>query len=632
MKLRILAIMVFLGCALGAKAQGVPYAVTPPAPGSTLTFCVYPATGNPCTNTQPIYTNATLTTLLPQPVNIGAGGNLLFYVAPGTYQVQISGRPDSYIVLAAGGATPNSAGIPTANGNIFYATNYGVKADSYAVFDAVCTNGSAIVTSATAHFQTVAKIRVGQTMWTVAGGGIGNGPQSMAKTTVLSIDSDSQIHANANGNASCGATQVLIWGDDDTAAINAAWTAVLAGTNCGTLVLPAGAMMVSAGVFNAQLPTICASQVQDNAVSVQGQGWQTTAFFPTPDFDLTTCSGGGKVGCFGPGNIQLSNFQINGFGLPQTTVPNTTATLIKVSTPTLMTNVTCFYFAFQDPNVTGINVNSAGDYWMFAPQFAQCGSIGPVFGGSQPVGPIIAPYVVPGNGASPSIGGTSPGTDFYSGSFGGSGVNECGQITTGFAHFFGADMFPGAEACVQGGNATFTGTVLSHNQGIAGRAALKLTSSAIVFASNSSFTDTGAGEFSVSVDATSSFSDGCGNIFSGPINVAAGGKFLPCFGYTYPTGSVLQLVGAAGTGACATITTITGNILVGSLKCTGTTGASTITLTPGTTAVNGFRCNADDLTTNANLPHQTGNSQTTCVLTVASVTQNDVIAFQVEPY
>ncbi len=532
----------------------------------------------------------------------------------------------------SGGATPNSPGIPTANGNIFYATNYGVKADSYAVFDGVCTNGSPVVTSATAHFQTVAKIKVGQTMWMVAGGGIGNGPQSMAKTTVLSIDSDTQIHANANGNASCGSSQVIVWGDDDTAALNTMWAAATAGTNCGSVILPAGAMMISAGVMNTQLPTNCLTQVLDNAINIRGTGWQTTAFFPTPDFDLTTCTGGGKLDCITPGNVQISDFQINGFGLPTTTVSNTTAVLLNVASPSFLTGIACFYFAFQDANLTGVQVNSGGDFWMYSPQFAQCGAKGPVFGGSQPVGPVIGAYVVPGNGTSPTISATSPGTDFYSGSWGGSGVNECGQIVTGFAHFFGSDMFPGAGTCVQGGTATFSGTILSHNQSIAGRAALKLTSSAVAFASNSSFLDPGTGEFSVSVDSTSSFTDGCGNSFTGPINVASGGKFFPCPGQVYPASSVLQLVGATGTGACATITTITGSILSGSLKCTGTTGASTITLTPGTTAVNGFRCNADDLTTNANLPHQTGNSQTTCVLTVASVTANDVIVFQVAPY
>lgn len=83
----------------------------------------------------------------------------------------------------------------------------------------------------------------------------------------------------------------------------------------------------------------------------------------------------------------------------------------------------------------------------------------------------------------------------------------------------------------------------------------------------------------------------------------------------------------SGTGACATITTQLGGAWVGSAKCTGTTGASTLTITPGATAPNGWVCAVQDQTTRANLFQQTSFTTTTCVLTVSSVTANDVFVF-----
>lgn len=85
--------------------------------------------------------------------------------------------------------------------------------------------------------------------------------------------------------------------------------------------------------------------------------------------------------------------------------------------------------------------------------------------------------------------------------------------------------------------------------------------------------------------------------------------------------------GLSGTGACATITTQSGGSWAGSAKCTGTTGASTLTITPGTTAAHGWVCDVQDETTRANLFQQTSHTTTTCVLTITSVTQNDVFVF-----
>lgn len=85
--------------------------------------------------------------------------------------------------------------------------------------------------------------------------------------------------------------------------------------------------------------------------------------------------------------------------------------------------------------------------------------------------------------------------------------------------------------------------------------------------------------------------------------------------------------GLTGTGACGTITTQSGGSWAGTAKCTGSTGASTLTITPGTTAPHGWVCYVQDQTTPANLFQQTSNNATTCVLTAASITSNDVFVF-----
>lgn len=90
--------------------------------------------------------------------------------------------------------------------------------------------------------------------------------------------------------------------------------------------------------------------------------------------------------------------------------------------------------------------------------------------------------------------------------------------------------------------------------------------------------------------------------------------------------------GLSGTGACLTITTQSGGAWAGSAKCTGTTGAATLTITPGTTAPNGWICNVQDETTRGNLFQQTSHTTTTCVLTVTSVTQNDVFVFSASAF
>ena len=102
--------LAFLVASSALHAQGIPYAVTPPAPNAMISVCTAPATGNPCTNNIPVYGDAAMTQLLSQPINLGTTGNFMFFYAPTSapIDVQISGRPDQ--IIAGGGGTLSSPG------------------------------------------------------------------------------------------------------------------------------------------------------------------------------------------------------------------------------------------------------------------------------------------------------------------------------------------------------------------------------------------------------------------------------------------------------------------------------------------------------------------------------------------
>jgi hypothetical protein len=89
-----------------ANAQGTPYQIHPVAQaGTILRVCGFPATGNPCSNVSAIFSDAGLSLPVPNPIVMGSG-SIIFFVASGSYTVQLSGATnDSYIftVSSAGG-------------------------------------------------------------------------------------------------------------------------------------------------------------------------------------------------------------------------------------------------------------------------------------------------------------------------------------------------------------------------------------------------------------------------------------------------------------------------------------------------------------------------------------------------
>lgn len=98
--LSALALTLALACTSHAQT---PVTVSPPAPDSMLNVCDFPATGNPCTNLATIYSDSALTQVIAQPVLLGPGGSVLFYVTSGSnYIGQLSGASHNSFIIYGG--------------------------------------------------------------------------------------------------------------------------------------------------------------------------------------------------------------------------------------------------------------------------------------------------------------------------------------------------------------------------------------------------------------------------------------------------------------------------------------------------------------------------------------------------
>lgn len=136
--------------------------------------------------------------------------------------------------------------------------SYGAKRDGKAVHDAAMTNGSAVLTSASAPFLAA---DAGKAICVVGAGAAG----VVLSTTILSYQSATQVTLSAASNATISSKQAL-WGTDDaaaiTAALNAAVTACQANStyycevqfSAGIYVIAAATTKGGSTLGNAQIP------------------------------------------------------------------------------------------------------------------------------------------------------------------------------------------------------------------------------------------------------------------------------------------------------------------------------------------------------------------------------------------
>lgn len=197
-----------------------------------------------------------------------------------------------------------------------------VNANTHWVCDATTTNTSNIVTAPDGNFLVTAK--VGQTVWAVSATcNGGTGPLAIIETTILSVDSATQIRTVANATATNTATATLMWGTLDTPTagncvagtdnVKTAWNA--AGAIGATLYLPsgsgtvttagAGGIMVECSEF--QEPTSTTVTSPTNLI-----GHVNSYIIATPNFDFTSIPGGntGALGTFTATTSMIPNVVI----------------------------------------------------------------------------------------------------------------------------------------------------------------------------------------------------------------------------------------------------------------------------------------------------------------------------------
>jgi hypothetical protein len=232
--------------------------------------------------------------------------------------------------MSGGGSGSSSNGGGSASNGI-YATAYGVVGEGHQSSLAVVTGApTEVITCATCNFTTNAT--AGQVLYmsnlTATGFGAMAGATLITPvgTTILSVDSNTQIHASANVTANCATNACLLsWGTDESTQVATAWTAAL--TACVPLILPGlnpentgpAMILVSTASFIGSGTTCGTTAVGStrHGPSLVGQGITATYILPTPSFSGPTCNSGiSGVACFG-GNgdgMDFCCFTIHGGG------------------------------------------------------------------------------------------------------------------------------------------------------------------------------------------------------------------------------------------------------------------------------------------------------------------------------
>lgn len=492
-------------------------------------------------------------------------------------------------------------------------------------------------------------------------GGVGaqyNGTLAFANvaTTITSVQSSTQATISQAFTSSSGANWIIAWATNDDAALSAAETDWAAANKCSALILPAGITAVLQAHFISPGTNCLGVEPQaDYTAQVQGQGLGATIIGLFPGFNFASCTGGvANTACFGGYKEQSwMSFQFNGFGFGNTGAA-AAHVLIETGLGSQLSQFGCNAFGGSDSNLIGISHDIGSRLWGMA--IDGCGKVG-----CQVNATIVKYYYSfcgDNLGANLELMTTSDLTDFGS-DYGGSGGTQVLVFNGNNSryHGIGSNLFgcgianstaiyvgntTGNTAIIEGGrwncgsttsNGIYinssTDNVYLYGTVVGGTSNAINIAGGNVFVSGSTLTSAAAAIGGGA--AGSKVVDLCGNSYVGTI-LTSNLLFSPCLTATYAT-AIPQVTTTGSTGACATITTQTGNIFNGKLTCTAATAGSTVVLTPGITAQNGWNCkNSQDITTTANTFVQTGISATTCTLTAASVTQNDVIEFSLQQF
>lgn len=182
-------------------------------------------------------------------------------------------------------------------GGTVYATDFGVFGNAKWVCDATFTLNSPTVTTPVTDrpFLPTDSFAVVWGSTAVCGGNAQQAITNLTGATPITATYNSAHQITLSGNASANCTPTasqggcaLVWGPDDTTALQAAWDA--AANSCTALVLPAGGIIVNALITNTTslCPVTDAGDDKLSAVGVVGQGPFSTMLLFTSNVSFTT--------------------------------------------------------------------------------------------------------------------------------------------------------------------------------------------------------------------------------------------------------------------------------------------------------------------------------------------------------
>lgn len=579
-----------------------------------------------------------------QPIQGGAG--ITYNPSTGKYRYNFCQDQFGTLLDQAGAPPANSPGIPALNGTAYYVTNYGVNANALnflgcsgtnAPNTLTCTGGNFIITD------------VGYIVWE---SGTANTTPDLPQTTITGVTSTTVATVSGAFARTSVAGGEAVIGTDQTSNMNTGsnlQTALLNACNNGQGVvihLPAGGMIIQGSILTQQ-NAACDFDQKPFGTTIMGEGFLSSVFYPSPTFTYNSTSqcaaGGGHngIGCIGPNNTHHQNYSLYGGYGGNIQASNTfNGCWIMLATPGTMWNVVMQSYLLQGSGQTVcMNAGTTSlwnvDLFGFGPN--SCGAGSAMLKSSGGFNFVYDSYLN-GNcsvdGASLTV---SAGSLWVKGLQGQSGAQHNILVSGGQLILDGSSVL--GISCTGAGVICQINNSYTTTASTAYASLLNVASGAKMTVSGSNFTATGGSGsgVAVAVDATSTFVDGCGNTltaFAGTATITAGGKFYPCPASLYNgTNTLTNTYTPTGTGACATITTKTGDLFAGTFTCTGTTGASTITLTFGTSPKgNGWKCVLNDQTTTADTITPTAGTSSTCAASAASIAANDVIQFSAASY
>jgi hypothetical protein len=502
-------------------------------------------------------------------------------------------------------------GAALTGAQVFYAVDYGVLADAQVNWAPSWSSGSNIITCATCNFNTTA--RVGQIIFGTNVAPFGYTSQltsvvQLPQTTIQSIDSNTQIHTVGNATASW-TVGPLIWGDDDTTALQNAWTA--AETACGILYLPGAKSLTQKGLFTTAPTTQCTSATGAIRAGpgVFGAGMGTSIIIATPNFDPTTCTGPNGAGayCFllaaptgsNPGGTQIMNWNIWGGGNSALTGfsgkiamglgANSSALNFTISGwGAATTGFTGFLANWAPVTLTNFEVDGVGT--------TAC-----VIGtGSAVMATVNMSFSFCGdNGGNGTPSNNGPAVDIQNGAtllstgnlFLPVPAGQCGvEADSGGIFLSTNDIIGNADdAATSAGLCATGGTVSIQNDRIVDNASgstqgLKITSGGIVRSSQTTYSATGGSGIAISNASGGFFYDNCGNTASGTTIYSGAGTVYNC--NNNPINAKCLITSGAGPLACGSasqgkvaIPTTTASYTI---NTTAVHTGSTITITPTT--------------------------------------------------